>query len=218
MTSSQNWTYKLLQGWLWPLLSSRISTWHSRSAGEQCFCAIPDVLSLERIDPSSDVSSCLAVGVCSVRKKLRKVKQRCHVVSESQSHVVLLFGRDVSSGSLFGYEHNLPTVSLPWMWTGTLRSMASSVREVSVCWGLSDETQHVWEQRSSGAGSTASWSILCWSVGSSSWITDTLPSNCLRRWRVESQWGSPILNFSLREPFTKFFCRLLSHKKKVKAP
>lgn len=112
MTSSQNWTYKLLQGWLWALPSSRISTWHSRCAGEQCFYAIPDVLSLERIDPSSDVGSCLAVGVCSVRKKLRKVKQRCHVVSESQSHVVLLFGRDVSSGSLFGYEHNLPTVKV----------------------------------------------------------------------------------------------------------
>lgn len=68
------------------------------------------MLSLESIDPSSDVDSYLSIDVCSVRKKWKKVKQRCRVASERQSGVVLLFGGEVSSGSLFGYICNLPTV------------------------------------------------------------------------------------------------------------
>lgn len=61
------------------------------------FDAIPAVLSLESTDPSSDVDGCLAIDVCSVRKKWRKVEQRHRVASESQSCVVPLFGGEVSS-------------------------------------------------------------------------------------------------------------------------
>lgn len=61
------------------------------------FDAIPAVLSLESTDPRSDVDGCLAIDVCSVRKKWRKVKQRHRVASESQSCVVPLFGGEVSS-------------------------------------------------------------------------------------------------------------------------
>lgn len=111
MTFSQNWGYKLLQCLLWPFPSSRTSTWQSICGVlvSSAFYPAPDVLSLESIDPSSDVASYLAIDVYSARKKWVKVKQRCHVVSERQSHVVLLFGREVSSDSLFGY---LPTVQV----------------------------------------------------------------------------------------------------------
>lgn len=59
--------------------------------------AIPVVPSLESTDPSSDVEGFLAIDVFSVKKKRRKVKQRHHVASESQSHVILLFGGKVIS-------------------------------------------------------------------------------------------------------------------------
>lgn len=61
------------------------------------FDALPAILSLESTDPSSDVEGFLAIDVCSVRKKWRKVKHRHRVASESQSLVVLLFGGEVSS-------------------------------------------------------------------------------------------------------------------------
>lgn len=59
--------------------------------------AISAVLSLESTDPSSDVEGFLAIDVFSVRKKWRKMKERHHVPSESQSHVILLFEGKVSS-------------------------------------------------------------------------------------------------------------------------
>lgn len=60
------------------------------------FDALPAVLSLESTDPSSDVEGFLAIDVCSVRKKWRKVKHRHRAASE-RSLVVLLFGGEVSS-------------------------------------------------------------------------------------------------------------------------
>lgn len=114
MTFSQNWGYILLQGWLWPFLSSGLSTWQSIHdvLVSSVFYAIADVLSLENIGLRLDVGSCLAIDVCFIRNKWRQVKQKCHATSECQSCVVLLFGRKVISGSQYGSVCSLPAVKL----------------------------------------------------------------------------------------------------------
>lgn len=76
------------------------------------FYAIPDVLSLASIDLRSDVDSCLAIDVSFIRKKWRQVKQKCHAISEGQRCIVLLFGREVTSGSQYGSVRSLPPVKL----------------------------------------------------------------------------------------------------------